>query len=163
MIFLTVGTQFSFDRLVQAVDSAVRQGLIQEEIFAQIGPCSYKPQNMEYVEMLEKRAFESYLQEALGIISHAGMGTITMALDHNKPLLVVPRMKRFREHVNDHQLATARKFEQLGHVLTAYNMEDLPEKVKQLKSFVPRQRKAQPQAVAERISRFISQISIGMK
>ena len=159
MIFLTVGTYpLQFDRLVQAVDIAVQKKLIKEKVFAQIGFCRYKPQHMEYVEMLEKSRFDSCLQEACGIIGHAGMGTITMALDHDKPLLVMPRIKRFHEHVNDHQLATAKKFEQLGHVLVAYEPEDLLEKIDQVGTFVPRQRERQPGAVANRIGDFLRQL-----
>jgi len=159
MIFLTVGTQFPFDRLVQAVDDAFDECSVDEEIFAQIGESSYKPRNFKSVASLEKKVFDEYLQEATGIISHAGMGTITMALKNHKPLLVMPRMKRYKEHVNDHQVATAKKFEELCHILVAYDTKDLPQKMKQLKTFVPRRREAQPHAVAERIERFLSNLA----
>lgn len=159
MIFLTVGTYpLPFDRLVKAIDTAIIEGLIREEVFAQIGLCDYRPQNMEYVEMLQKGTFDSYLQKSSGIIGHAGMGTITTALDYNKPLLVMPRMKRYKEHVNDHQIATARKFEQLGHILVAYEAQELPWKIKLLRTFVSRKREAQPQAVADRIARFLNEL-----
>ena len=94
MIFLTVGTQFPFDRLVKAVDDVFDDGLIDEEIFAQIGESSYKPRNFECVNTLDKRRFDRLIQETSGIISHAGVGTITMALDNEKPLLVMPRLAR---------------------------------------------------------------------
>lgn len=109
MIFLTVGTLFPFDRLVRAIDAAVGEGLIEDEIFAQVGENSYKPRNFESLPSLKKDLFDKYFTEASFIISHAGMGTITMALSHNKPLLVMPRLKHYKEHVNDHQVATARK------------------------------------------------------
>jgi len=160
MIFLTVGTYpIPFDRLVKAVDTIVMERLIEEKIFAQIGLCEYRPQNIEYVEILEKGDFDSYFRKAAGIISHAGIGTITMALDYNKPMLVMPRRKHLKEHVNDHQFATARKFEELGHILVAYTEEQLPEKLKQLKSFIPRKRKANPGAVADRIGRLLNSLS----
>ena len=55
MIFLTVGTYpLPFERLVRAVDSAIVKGSLTEKIFAQIGQCEYKPENMEYVENLIK-------------------------------------------------------------------------------------------------------------
>jgi len=164
MIFLTVGTYpLPFDRLVKAIDAAIKERLIEEEIFAQIGRCSYKPQNMEYVQMLEKEAFDSYFQKASSIISHAGIGTITMALDNEKPLLVMPRLKKYGEVVNDHQVMTAKRFEELGHILVAYTEEQLPDKLKQLKSFVPRKRKANPDAVANRIRQFLNNLSESRK
>ena len=54
MIFLAVGTQFGFDRLVKVVDEAIGRQLIQDTVFAQIGPGSYLPKRMEYVVSLEK-------------------------------------------------------------------------------------------------------------
>ncbi len=158
MIFLTVGTQFPFDRLVKSVDQAFDERLINEEIFAQIGETSYKPLNFESVVLLEKNVFDKRLREASSVISHAGMGTITMALKNHKPLLVMPRLKRYREHVNDHQVATARKFEELGHILAVYDAKDLPNRLRKLKNFVPRERKANPEAVADRIHRFLNSL-----
>jgi len=159
MIFLTVGTQFPFDRFVRAVDNIFEKGLIDEEIFAQIGETSYKPRNFESVVSLEKKVFDEHFKRASSVISHAGVGTITMALKNHKPLLVMPRLKRNREHVNDHQVATARKFEELGHILVAYETEELPVKIEELKTFVPRKREAQPHAVAERIARFLNDLA----
>ena len=44
MIFLTVGTSsLQFDRLVKGRDIAVRDGLIEDEVYAQIGVCRYRP------------------------------------------------------------------------------------------------------------------------
>ena len=158
MIFLTVGTQFPFDRLVKSVDQAFDGKLINEEIFAQIGETSYKPLNFESVVSLEKNVFDKRLREASSVIGHAGMGTITMALKNHKPLLVMPRLKRYREHVNDHQVATARKFEELGHILAVYDAKDLPNGIRKLKNFVPRERKANPEAVADRIRLFLNSL-----
>jgi UDP-N-acetylglucosamine transferase subunit ALG13 len=160
MIFLTVGTYpLPFDRLIAAIDLAIKDGLIEEEVVAQTGISNYVLKNMEYTKILEKELFDSFFKKASGIISHAGMGTITMALDNKKPLLVMPRRKHFKEHVNDHQIATARKFEELGHILVAYEAEELPEKIEQMKSFVPRKREAQPHVVAERIERFLNNLA----
>ena len=158
MIFLTVGTQFPFDRLVRAVDDCFEQDLIDEELFAQIGESKYKPRNFEYVEFLDTRLFDDWMQKASGIIGHAGMGTITMALDSKKPLLVMPRLKKYGEVVNDHQVAIVRKFSELGHILAAYEVDDLLNGIRKLKDFVAVQRKTNPQAVADRIRRFLNSL-----
>ena len=157
-MFLTVGTQFPFDRLVKAVDEAIDSERLDEEVHAQIGDSSYRPRNFEAVSHMDKRLFDEHMHEASCIIGHAGMGTITMALDANKPLLVMPRLKKYGEVVNDHQLAIARKFEQLGHLLVAYDEEQLSEKMKALKSFVPQKRRANCEAVVARISDFLHEI-----
>jgi len=159
MIFLTVGTQFPFDRLVKAVDEAVGRAKFEEEIFAQVGITSYHPRNFEAVPLLEKTLFDEHFREADSIISHAGMGTITMALENRKPLLVMPRLRKYGEVVNDHQFAVAGKFEQLGYLLVAYEAEELPAKIEKLKSFVPQDRRPQTKVVAKRISTFLHELS----
>lgn len=159
MIFLTVGTQFGFDRLVRAVDNAMEQGLIQEEIFAQIGPGKYLPQHMNYVDFLEKEIFDQKVRQAEIVISHAGIGSLMLAFDHQKPILIVPRQKKFGEVVNDHQVATARKFEELGHVLAAYDTNDIAEKIRHLKTFIPKPRTPRRQGVIDRIATFLSELT----
>jgi len=156
MIFLTVGTQFPFDRLIKAVDEAV--GCDGEEVFAQIGMSSYEPLNFRAVVSLDKDQFDRYFREASGIIGHAGMGTISLALEWNKPLLVLPRRKKYGEVVNDHQVGIAQKFEELGHLLAAYEAEDLRKKMRGLSQFVPRSRQTQSEAVAGRIAAFLREV-----
>ena len=156
MILLTVGSMFPFDRLVREVDALVAAGRIDEEVVAQIGGGSYEPRHMRFHRFMSQLEFETLLGQAALLLSHAGAGTIAMALQHHKRLLVVPRLARFGEHVNDHQIATARRFEELQHVLVAYELEQLPEQLKALRQFEPRQRLASPQRLAERIGQFLA-------
>ena len=160
MIFLTVGTQFPFDRLVRAVDEVVTQTGFDERIFAQVGATSYRPRNFEAVPVLEKTLFDSYLLRANGIISHAGMGTIAVALEHKKPLLVMPRLKKYGEVVNDHQLSMALQFSKLGYFLVARDVEELPKKMDALESFVPNQREIQVNVMVEKISEFLKELCV---
>ncbi|HMC16111.1 MAG TPA: glycosyltransferase [Albitalea sp.] len=156
MIFVTVGSMFPFDRLIRSVDELVGQGVITEPVIAQIGDGRYEPRHMPFERFLAKPQYDQRMAEARVLLAHAGAGTIALALAHHKPLLVLPRLKRHREHVNDHQLATARKFEQLGHVLVAYDERDIAAKLHELAGFVPRARQADPQRMARRIGAFLS-------
>lgn len=158
MIFLTVGTQFPFDRLVRAVDNIFGQGLIDEEIFAQIGESSYEPHHFGSVASLDKNLFDRHLKEASSVISHAGMGTIHMALGSKKPLLVMPRLKKYGEVVNDHQATIAKRFSELGYILVSYDAKDLPDGIRKLKDFVPTERKANTPAVVDRIRLFLNSL-----
>ena len=157
MIFLTVGTAFPFDRLVCAIDDAITRKEIDIEVFAQVGIGGYRPRNFPSVETLNKKEFDEYFNKADAIIAHAGMGTITMALEKNKPILVMPRLKKYRELVNDHQRATANRFEQLGHIVAAYNKDDISVKIQLLESFKPVPRINQAKKVSERIASFLQQ------
>jgi len=158
VIFLTVGTQFPFDRLVKAVDDLVGLGTLQEEVVAQIGDSGYEPRNFHAVPSLDKKTFDDYFRRASAVIGHAGMGTIAMALDGGKPLLAMPRRKKYQEVVNDHQVELAVRFEALGHILVARDERELPAKMTQLKTFVPQPRQANPDAVIQRISRFLERV-----
>jgi beta-1,4-N-acetylglucosaminyltransferase len=156
MIFLTVGTQFPFDRLVRSIDDACQKGLIDDEVFAQIGDSSYCPRNFEYKKTLDKDTFDRQLRSASAVISHAGMGTITMAMENNKPLLVLPRSPEYGEVVNDHQFGIARNFEKNNHVLVAFSEDQLAEKIQKLETFVPAPRLSQASVVTKTISDFIN-------
>ena len=155
MIFIAVGTQFPFDRLVKTLDEIIGNGLIEEEVFGQIGETTYKPQNFNSAAFLEKKDFDKILKEASAVIGHAGIGIIRTALEYNKPLLVMPRLKKYKEVVHDHQVSIARKFEELGHVLVAYEEQELSVKANELKHFVPKKRETQVEAVVQRISEFL--------
>ena len=155
MIFLTVGTVLPFDRLVKAVDEAVKAGLAGGEVFAQIGAGGYRPRHMDWVETLDRAAFEDYADRADRLVGHAGIGTIVAALGARKPLLVMPRRAELGEHVNDHQLYTAREFASRGHILSAGDESEIPLKLKALRSFIPVERNPRPEGIIERIKVFI--------
>lgn len=124
MIFLVVGTQEPFDRLVQYVDEwSFKSGF--NDIFAQVSNSKYKSKNFESVDFIPPLEFDIKFQQAELIIGHSGMGTIISALQHSKPIIVMPRLAKFREHRNDHQLATARSFEKLGLVKSVYCKDEL--------------------------------------
>jgi len=158
MIFLTVGTVLPFDRLVRAVDQAIETRLITRPVFAQIGQTALRPRNMEWVATLEKSAFDRKVAEADFVIGHAGMGSVMIALQHRKRLLVMPRMRQYGEHVNDHQVADARRFAELGYVLVAYESAELPSRLRQIESFIPVPRRSQADQVAQRIARFLQEM-----
>jgi beta-1,4-N-acetylglucosaminyltransferase len=156
VIFLTLGTfPLSFDRILVAIDELCGEGVISDELFGQIGLTKYTPRHFRFVNIMGKEEYDDVFNKADAIISHAGMGSISMALQRNKPLLVIPRLAKYKEVVNDHQVGTARKFESLGHVLAAYDTSELPEKIEMLKTFIPTPRSDQAVLVAARIKRFL--------
>lgn len=159
MIFLTIGTLDSFDRLVQTVDQLIGEGKISREVLAQIGPGRYEPRHMKSVRALDKIEFDRRMEESEFIISHAGMGSIITAITLRKPMIVMPRLKKYHEHVNDHQLHTANKFEELGIVLVARDGNELIEKIARIHEFKPAQRKDTIAGLKSRITGFLEQLS----
>ena len=58
MILVTVGAQMPFDRMTRAVDAwAGERG--RTDVFAQIGPTDFIPQNIEWTAFLEPEQFRA--------------------------------------------------------------------------------------------------------
>ncbi len=151
MIFVTVGAQMHFDRLIRAVDAwAGARG--RSDVFAQVGPSEYDARSIETVRFLDPPAFRARAEQATALVAHAGMGTIITALGLGKPLLVFPREVVRRETRNDHQVATARHFANSGRVLAAFDEEELWLRLDAIESFRPGARIGQ-KASQELISR----------
>ena len=163
MIFLTVGTQFPFDRLVRAVDEALGRSALDDEVLAQVGHRGYRPRHMKWVETLEREAFGERVARARALVGHAGVGTILTALEAGKPLLVMPRLRRYGEIVNNHQVVTARKFAELGHVLMAHDEREIPAQLAALESFVPVPRHANPGGIVARLKAFLDRVADGRR
>jgi len=125
-IFVVVGTQEPFDRMVKTIDQWAA-GNSSANIFGQISRAAYIPESFETTGFISPELFDIKFREADLIVSHAGMGTIISALQHSKPIIVMPRLAEFLEHRNDHQLATARSFGKLGFVKDVYNENELIE------------------------------------
>lgn len=124
MIFVTVGTDLPFDRLLRMVDAWARSRG-RRDVFAQIGEGGWEPECIPWRHFLEPHEYRCHLDAASLIVSHAGMGTILSALRRGKPILVMPKRAALGEHRSDHQVDTAERMEALGHVAAAYDAEDL--------------------------------------
>lgn len=150
MIFVTVGTDLPFNRLVRVVDEWAREAG-RSDVFAQIGQTDWKPSFVPYTHFLEPADFTRYLSSASAIVSHAGMGTILSALRWEKPILVMPRRASMGEQRNEHQLATARRLLEMKKVTVAFDENELREKIAELETLRP-QEKIGPFASQELIS-----------
>ena len=135
----------------------VMDGIIKASVFGQIGDGLYLPRQFSYQRFLTNTGFREQVSKSSAIISHAGIGIISLALEYRKPLLVLPRLQRLGEHVNDHQVATAKKFEELGHLILSSSTYELRSKIPQLKGFVPNSRVVDVQRLARRIGQVLSE------
>jgi UDP-N-acetylglucosamine transferase subunit ALG13 len=139
MIFVTVGSDVPFDRLVRVIDEwAGTTG--RTDVFAQIGNTNLKPAHLTYTNFLEPEEFARRVATASIIISHAGMGTILYALRSEKPILVMPRKGSLGETRNEHQLATAKRLLELGKISVAFDEASLRVSLDHLDEFKPREK-----------------------
>jgi UDP-N-acetylglucosamine transferase subunit ALG13 len=150
VIFVTVGTQLPFDRLVSAVN-AWAGAAAGRRVTAQIGPSDLRPANLEAHGFISPAECRRLMEEANVVVAHAGMGTILGALELGKPVLVMPRRAALGEHRNDHQLATARWFADEGSVSVVFDEGELARKLDETERL----------AAGQRISQYASDRLIG--
>ncbi|OZG68544.1 PssE/Cps14G family polysaccharide biosynthesis glycosyltransferase [Bifidobacterium eulemuris] len=127
MIFVSVGTQkFQFNRLIQSIDDFVRDGKIQDEVVMQTGYSSYLPRLIESHKFFSPEKFDTYIDDCDVLVTHGGVGTIVKGLKANKPVVVVPRLEQFREHVDNHQIEIADAFAAKNYILKCIDVNSLP-------------------------------------
>ena len=132
MIFVTVGThEQPFDRLLKELDRLKENGGIKEKIIVQAGFSTYQPKHCEYHKMIPYQDMERYIREAEIVITHGGPASFLASLQAGKIPVVVPRQKRYGEHVNDHQLEFCRAVEKrMGNIIVVEDIGELEETIK---------------------------------
>ncbi len=126
MIFITLGSQkFQFNRLLQEIDRLIENGTIQEPAFAQIGYSDYIPKNYEYKQFLSREEFAEWEGKADIVITHGGTGAIIGAVKQGKKVIAVPRLAKYGEHVDDHQLQLIEQFDEMQLIVPCYAVEGL--------------------------------------
>ena len=154
-IFVTVGSQkFQFNRLLKAVDDYCRDNQCGAEVFAQIGYSDYVPQNYGYTKFLDRDEFRAETAKADLIITHGGTGAILGALKAGKKVIVVPRLARYGEHVDDHQLQLLEKFEK-GNLICACRDMDLKKAVETVITTEYNAYQSNTQGILDSIEEFI--------
>lgn len=158
MIFVTVGYQMAFDRLILAVDQwkALHP---DARAFAQVGPSGVQPSHLEHTDFTEPQEFTGLVRGASVIVAHAGMGSILTALQHGKPIVVMPRRAALRETRNDHQVATAERLRDRPGIHVAMDESELGpilDRLSELEEIPPISSEASPELIAH-VRRFIAE------
>lgn len=127
MIFVTVGThEQPFNRLVQEIDNLKRDGIITEDVIMQTGYSIYEPKYCKWDKLIPYKQMIKNVEDARIVITHGGPASFIMPLQIGKTPIVVPRQKKFNEHVNDHQVEFARNVaERMGTIIPVENINEL--------------------------------------
>lgn len=133
MILVTVGTQLPFNRLISTVDQWASERM-RTDFFAQIGISNYYPKSIPWARFLPPNEFEKRLDASMAVVSHAGIGSILSALELGKPVIILPRRAELNEHRNDHQLATAKRFQHMELVSVAFDEQELKQRLDEIES-----------------------------
>ncbi len=125
MIFVTVGTQLPFDRLLQAMDDWAEINP-DHHVIAQTGVSNLQTSRIETRPFVNASEFKTLVKQADVLVAHAGMGSILTAVELGKPVIIMPRRAGLGEHRNDHQLATAERLGHLENLQVVENARELP-------------------------------------
>ena len=138
MTLVLLGTQNNdFHRLLDEVEKNILNGNIKDEVVVQAGFTNFNSNNMKIFNMIPKDSLEKLVEKADLVISHAGVGSIEMALNKNKKIIVVPRNKKYGEHVNNHQIDTEQEFNKKGWIIGIDDVGNLANALEKSKNFVP--------------------------
>lgn len=138
MILVLLGTQDKpFERILKAVAKEKKKGSIKDKVIAQVGCTKFYDDKIKTFDFTSKDEIESLIDKARIIITHAGVGTITECLSKDKKVIVVPRLKKYGEHTNDHQLEITKEFALKGYVLPLYDVKNLSKTLDDIKTFKP--------------------------
>lgn len=135
MILVLLGTQNnSFNRLLEEIEKNIQNGNIKEKVIVQAGFTKYESKNMDIFDMIEQNKLDELIEQADLIISHGGVGSMMSAIKKGKKIIAVPRLKKYGEHVNDHQLEIIETFKKQGLIIGIENVEQLAQALIEVKN-----------------------------
>ena len=140
MILVLLGTQNnSFHRLLEEVQKNIDNGNIKEEVIVQKGYTKFESEKMTLYNQLPLDEIKQLTEKADLIITHGGVGSIINSIEKNKKVIAIPRLKKYSEHVNDHQLDIIKSFNELGYIIGLNGVEELEDALKNVQDFEPKE------------------------
>ncbi len=140
MILVLLGTQNnSFHRLLEEIQKNIDDGNIKEKVVVQAGYTKFESKDMTIYNQLPKEQLQELIKEADLIITHGGVGSIISSITNGKKVIAVPRLQKYKEHVNDHQLDIINSFNESGYIIGIHGVEELKEALKKVPDFEPKE------------------------
>ncbi|HET8734781.1 MAG TPA: glycosyltransferase [Anaeromyxobacteraceae bacterium] len=117
MIFAMTGTEVHpFPRFTRAIDELHRAGGLGEEVFLQLGNSPEEPRHVPFERFLSFGEVVERVRAASVVVTHAGAGSTLVCLQQGKHPVVVPRLHRLGEMIDDHQVPFAARMAAAGLV-----------------------------------------------
>jgi UDP-N-acetylglucosamine transferase subunit ALG13 len=155
VILVTVGTHHQpFTRLIRALRS-----LPSDELVVQYGhsPPPAWGSAQQAVPFLAYDQLAALMDAADVVVTHAGVGSVLTALRMGHTPIVVPRLARFNEHVDDHQVELTQTLEETGRVIAVWEIDELASSV----ASVPPRTEVRSNGTAERLHAAVRMACLG--
>ena len=158
MILVTLGTQDkAFVRLLKAIDREIENGNIMGKVIVQAGftKGKYESKKMEIFELIDRDEFNELVNKCDYLITHGGVGSILTGLKAGKKVIVCPRLFKYKEHMNDHQVQIVEEFSKAGYILAFNENDDLSKIIKKIPNFKPKKFVSNTENIVNMISNYI--------
>lgn len=132
MIFVTVGNATQgFTRLLDAVEAFANEGgFAREKLLIQTGSNSnFRSTHAKLIAFLPLEKFQENIRRANIVISHAGAGTLLHLFSLGRVPIVMPRQKKFGEHIDDHQVELVKALAKDERIIPLFEGEGLPKAI----------------------------------
>lgn len=140
MILVLLGTQNnSFHRLLEEIQRNIDNGNIKEDVIVQKGYTKFESKDMTLYNQIPIDEMKNLIKQADLVITHGGVGSIISSIEQGKKVIAVPRLKKYGEHVNDHQIDIVKSFDESEYIIGIDDISKLSETLKKIKSFKPKE------------------------
>jgi len=138
MILVLLGTfKIDFYRPVIAIEKAILNWDINEEIIVQAGHTAYKSDVLTIRSFIDPKELNELYEQAEIIVTHAGVGSILKGFEMNKKIIAIPRLYKFKEHVDDHQLDILEEFEKCNYLIPWHEDDQFKDLLSKVRNFEP--------------------------
>jgi UDP-N-acetylglucosamine transferase subunit ALG13 len=151
LLFATVGATLPFDRLVQTVADARRDGEITGEVLIQTGVGGVSPAGLDTHETLPFDKVRALLRDASIVVCHGGTGSLITALREGCHVIAMPRLAARGEHYDDHQEEITSAFATRGLIQVAHSAEEFRHALAETRSRTRIRATSDPAALIEHL------------
>ncbi len=158
MILVTLGTQDKpFKRLLIEMQRLIDVGIICDKVVVQAGFTDFTSSQMEIFDLIPMDDFDALMRDCDLLITHGGVGSIVNGLNQNKKVIAIPRLAKYGEHVNDHQVQIIENFNQAGYIIGIHDPSEIEQSLQKVKTFKPKKYKSNREHMMKLITDIIDQ------
>lgn len=161
MILVTLGTQDKpFPRLLDAIQKAIDEGIIKEEVIVQAGCTKYQSNDMKIFDLIPTDEFNQLVKKCRILITHGGVGSITSGLKAGKIVIAAARLSKYKEHTNDHQKEIVREFAKAGYLVELKDFNQFGKTYEFAQKFKPKKFESNTEHFVSLIDSYIQEDSM---
>jgi len=155
LILVLCGTQnHQFKRLIEESKKLLQY---DSKIIVQAGHTRYQDEDLEIFDFMDSKDLELIYDQADWIITHAGAGSLIKGIRRNKKIIAFPRLEKYHEHVNDHQIELTTQLSKKGYVIAFEDGNDICELYEKNIDFVASEYN-EPSNIIEIVEEFLKEV-----